>query len=639
MSARAPPPAAKPRPYRNFLTPFLHRQYMSATVLSLGACYVAAICIGSYSGLIGTFLPIFRTLILIISVHAVYVIRVSQWHVGTRTTNSKVETFWQYAFQPATLNTIFWYSVSAFLFIETYMWSQPTESKFGFIDQGKTYERPRMNERPIYLRAMFLILGIFQAGFHLYHDYDRIQLPRTKFGVSTAVAQPAYKQLFQNSKVKMVNGILTRVVFLLVGGNMIYMMFRTYIVWNWVYWLMRGWYTFLPKTGKPTYWPGFGLAVTVLWEGFVLCALWEFANQAFTTFISQEPLKNGNPITNDSKDPNGSLLIGLKAKKDLPKNMAFWELAIISQRFEARRATLFSELEGSTWKQVLELCLGEITAIKARIEALKPSLPASDAELLQQKLELDRSALPRISDTPLKDDPIFGKAPEPQGEVAHGVKYIADFAKRQGQQPYYKGGSPVKRVLALTESKKLQVQQTPFARKHTLSFLEREVGIPFRQTFARRATAVITGTPYSRINIIANAVTAVSQLVAHSLKEDVCGTVKDDIARIVRTIAGVILAVDTYLANYKPHWTDVWFTMQNSIERNRFMGEVRETREVLKAGLKGVVEAFNEYLPNMGLSEKEIREVKELVDGKKDGEVEMGGERRHQRPEMHQGRR
>lgn len=46
-----------------------------------------------------------------------------------------------------------------------------------------------------------------------------------------------------------------------------------------------------------------------------LLFVWTVANVAFTIFLVKEPLKNGKPLTSESKDPNGSLLNGLKSKK------------------------------------------------------------------------------------------------------------------------------------------------------------------------------------------------------------------------------------------------------------------------------------------------------------------------------------
>jgi nucleoporin NDC1 len=49
--------------------------------------------------------------------------------------------------------------------------------------------------------------------------------------------------------------------------------------------------------------------------GFLLIMLWEVGNTAFSAYVAQPPLKNDRPITYESKDPNGSLLTGLKGKK------------------------------------------------------------------------------------------------------------------------------------------------------------------------------------------------------------------------------------------------------------------------------------------------------------------------------------
>lgn len=43
--------------------------------------------------------------------------------------------------------------------------------------------------------------------------------------------------------------------------------------------------------------------------------VWSSGNTAFSVFMVREPLKDGNPLTSESKDPNGSLLNGLKSKK------------------------------------------------------------------------------------------------------------------------------------------------------------------------------------------------------------------------------------------------------------------------------------------------------------------------------------
>jgi nucleoporin NDC1 len=63
---------------------------------------------------------------------------------------------------------------------------------------------------------------------------------------------------------------------------------------------------------SPFHWT---LLIRTWWGGAMLIMIWEVANAAFTLYVAQEPLKNERPLTYESRDPNGSLLTGLKGKK------------------------------------------------------------------------------------------------------------------------------------------------------------------------------------------------------------------------------------------------------------------------------------------------------------------------------------
>jgi nucleoporin NDC1 len=52
-----------------------------------------------------------------------------------------------------------------------------------------------------------------------------------------------------------------------------------------------------------------------VWSSILLSFIWLAGNTAFSIFLVKEPIKNGRPLSSDSKDPNGSLLNGLKSKK------------------------------------------------------------------------------------------------------------------------------------------------------------------------------------------------------------------------------------------------------------------------------------------------------------------------------------
>lgn len=137
MSTPQSPPA---RPYRDFLTPFLHRRFTSAALLTLGVCYVEAVLMGQWD-LFWSWFPFgkagLRTLMLFISILAVYILRVAQLHIGARTTVSPLQTFRQQVFSFNTAQTLAWYSFSAWFFCEVYIWSAGVDAKLAMVDPGK----------------------------------------------------------------------------------------------------------------------------------------------------------------------------------------------------------------------------------------------------------------------------------------------------------------------------------------------------------------------------------------------------------------------------------------------------------------------------------------------------------------------
>src|SRR5690606_28208830 len=73
----------------------------------------------------------------------------------------------------------------------------------------------------------------------------------------------------------------------------------------------------LPKTTalpsvSPFHW---SVLARTLYGGVLLVLLWEIGNRVFSTYVAEGPLKNDRPITYESKDPNGSLLTGLRGKR------------------------------------------------------------------------------------------------------------------------------------------------------------------------------------------------------------------------------------------------------------------------------------------------------------------------------------
>jgi nucleoporin NDC1 len=102
----------------------------------------------------------------------------------------------------------------------------------------------------------------------------------------------------------------------LLVGTIFYFIGPRSLIWDYYYSFNR-YFISLSKTSRPTgLAPFMPLVFGFAAEGTLLVLLWQFVNRAFDLYIAQEPLKNDQPITADSKDPNGTLLNGLKSKKD-----------------------------------------------------------------------------------------------------------------------------------------------------------------------------------------------------------------------------------------------------------------------------------------------------------------------------------
>ena len=207
-----------------------------------------------------------------------------------------------------------WYTLSAWWFSEVYVWSAPGEARLWWVDYGRPYERARLNERPIYLRTMFLCLAITQSFFHLCWDYDRVPL--------VAKSPKSFHQpllWIKGMGPKILHNAISRTVFCGLTGSLLYLLFVRHLAWNLTFSLVSNFYT-LQKSQRP---PVIGGLVDMvgrfLVEGFFLELLWEFCNAIFADHVADEPLKRYQPLTNDSSDPNGSLLQGLRGKKEVPR--------------------------------------------------------------------------------------------------------------------------------------------------------------------------------------------------------------------------------------------------------------------------------------------------------------------------------
>lgn len=342
-------PVLRARPYKDFLTPLLHRRFARATASLALLCYVESVFIGEWNScrfpnlqcvksvfsnnrvVFWSWFPLgrpgLRAGLLFIPAFMIFILRVGQLHVGLRTSFSAWQTFKTFPkFQ--VLHTFGWYLLSAYIFSEVYIWSASKDADLGRIKFMHKTDRPILNEKPIYVTSYLLILAFVQASCHLYYDYDRIDTQGTKNGEGASSTQdshvtvPAFDRLTSDLG-SMVVASGKRVGIVALVAPFVYSIpfgVHPYSIRNLAWSFTRSWakifYT-LPKSTAPPSIRPFHHAVLgrTLTSGFMLVMLWELGNIAFSAYVAQEPLKNERPITYESRDPNGSLLTGLKGKK------------------------------------------------------------------------------------------------------------------------------------------------------------------------------------------------------------------------------------------------------------------------------------------------------------------------------------
>ncbi|KAJ5907832.1 hypothetical protein N7495_000514 [Penicillium taxi] len=645
--------AAQPRPYRRILTSALHRRFVHASALALLVCYAIAIAIGEKSSFFWSWFPIgscgIRATLLFVSALAVFVLRVGQLHLGSRTTKSSFHTL-KYIFPLNIAQTFGWYYFSAWWFTEIYLWSSAKDAHLEFVKRGRTHERATLNERPIYLHTFHILLASVQAVVHLYYDYDSIRVPVAnralrKDDERTHRVPPTSKHIKSALPGIVISG-LTRTVVVAGAAPFIYRVFLRQTAWSWSLHLAKLFWNFPRSAAEPDSFlpPGFLLLVfRSLFSGALLVLLWQTTNLFFSIFIGKEPLKRGQPLTTGAKDPNGSLLTGLKAKKPILKSFALWELGLISQRLPDRRKAIFNEIDregGSTWSQTLEYLTDVVKGITTRIEASTAPAPGTKPAAQAGTAQPVLSTLPRLTEAP-KNDNVFAASPKANTRQEKFEQAFSSTAKSYGQssdwtptarararQAFDRASSamltPERKQKLLSSSEELRLLAgSPSAtfkpgNVHPVlaKVLRSPVGQFVQQKYAQHASSVILGSPDSSLSAIVDAVDALTRLLIASLAEDQYGKVQADVPSVVRLFTHTIVTIDAFVhqGGLAVHWTDVDFPSKPEEQaKARQIPDVELVLDTLKSGLMDLLKAFKPYLRDIGLEGKDLRLAKEAA--------------------------
>ena len=250
--------------------------------------------------------------------------------------------------------------------------------------------------------------------------------------------------------------------------------------------------------------------------------------------------------------------------------------------------------------------------------------PPAPASVVPTPQSAGLEPLPRIS-TPLRQENIFSRPPAPSTSLERIESDIGSLAKSYGQSPTpgtlkLPSLSPQAKSALSVGSDKLLA--SPSAQKlltaassetvapnglrgllndYLMLFLTSRFGEPFRETFGRRAHAVVLGTPYSALYSTLCSIKSLAALAVASLDEDPFGRVSKDVPTLIRIYTESIQTIEAFVRNLPPHWTDVEFR-----ESDRNVEDVDTVVTCMKLGLEDMLDAFVKYASELGLEPTEV---------------------------------
>ncbi|KAI1816614.1 nucleoporin protein Ndc1-Nup [Poronia punctata] len=613
-------PSARRAPYKDFLQPALQRRFAGTAAILLGLAYSESVILSNLESYFWLWFPLgpsgLRALAIFICVLPIIILRIAHAHMGIRTSRSPFDTLVRSLFEFSTFETILTYVGSSWLFSQIYLHSATENAGIHWINHiaGRT----RLNEQALFYTVNLVFVGFVQGILHLTLDQNGLLLGSVK-------PRPEGESDSSNTQDQWHMKISERLPLLLVRSGMqaITVGIANYVLvyhfirdsaWSWAMWFFRLRYSDLPKYNLP---PGTApWSVWMLWQSmwasFLLCLLWNFADIVFRAQLAREPLKNGQPLTSESKDPNGSLVNGLRSKKPRIASFAMWELAFIARDYTARRQTIFEDIDrpdGPIWSQISVLCLDTIRKLEQRVDDYGASpAPPSEAAALTAPAQPHE----RISQ-PLKSGDVL--APRRTAKSSLVKASVANLITSPGKTPVEALGPELKRGAQHLVDKVMTPQQLEAVQPGALgSLLQtaslRVLGWPligpfFRQNFGRLLSEAVLGSPYAEASLYANAAYALSQLAVCSLNEDIYGNVQRDVPAIIRTFTAVIKKIEKFRDSFPAHWTDV--------AQDRQCAEVTELLTALKDGLAAVIKGFGPYSSDLRLSRMDMRLAQEAV--------------------------
>ncbi|RWA09658.1 hypothetical protein EKO27_g5454 [Xylaria grammica] len=643
-------PVARRAPYKDFLQPALQRRFAGTAGIILLLAYVESLTLSRWNSLIWPWFPLglpgLRALAIFLSVLPLIILRIAHSHMGIRTSDSVFETLWKTAFRFSTLETILTYIISAFLFSQIYLKSTPEDAGLRWIAYASN--RTRLNEHALFYTVNLLVLGLVQSVIHMVVDMNRLILGVVEDkpadgdgdGNERNAATPSDTETWaakigEWTPILMVRCGVLAITVAMANYIFIYHFVRM-VAWRSSLWFLRPFYELpkanLPSSGAP--WSVWMLGRSI-WASFLLSLLWYFGEVAFRVQQTREPLKRGQPLSSESRDPNGSLLNGLQSKKPRISAFAMWELAFIARDYTTRRQSIFEDIDrrdGPMWSQIYGVCLGTVQSIERRIDeygkAPTPTTVTEPAVAPTQPCE-------RTSQTVTANDV---SAPRPVNKGALLADTVSKLVTSPGRTPVEDWSPVVKKRVGQVADRILTQEQREALRIEVLrqqagALVVRALALPiigplFQQTFGRRFAKAVLGAPYAESSVYINAAYALSRLAAHSLVEDKYGNVQRDVPAIIRTFTAVINRLEAFRDGFPAHWTD--------LSLSRRCQEVSEVLVALKDGLNVLLTEFGPYSGDLRLSRADMRLAREAAVIAADERQPEVQQRRRQRRQQQQ---
>ncbi|RMZ76213.1 hypothetical protein DV738_g5036, partial [Chaetothyriales sp. CBS 135597] len=587
---------AKPRPYRRFLTSALHSRFLYSLSVGLLLSQGLAVILGPKNDLFWSWFPLgpagFRALLFFITIIVITFLQISTLRIDTPTPSSPVAGFFSTALSFTTASTITLYALSGYWFSAVYTFYSPS---MRWITKGGPQTPDRLNERPIYVTCFCVLLGVAHAFRHLYYQHSTLRIPVTPAPTPDVKDQRTHPVADLSTQFKQqAQSIVRRNVVIsgavAVVGPFIYTAFLRQSAWRVQLSFAKLFFNIPRSNARPT---GFPPLVGMLPRTFLLAMLlgltWEISCFLFLAYMATPPSNKGKPLSDFSKDANGTLLTGLRAKRDLVKTFAFWELATIAESQTERRKAIFADIDrptGPIWASMLDEALKVIKGIDERIEG------AAGVKSLQSTNQVPLKSLPKLLPPPDKTNVVA----RPKAGVSRRAK-IAGFLNNEAisiGSSSHPMESPLRNVGRAVE-RAGHGQASPIERVITAA-RDSAVGWFFIATNAAAVKGKVLGAPAGNAALIVDAIDSTTRILVASMQDDRYGKAIRGVPLAVKQFTKSITLIDELLKTTPPNDGD------NT--------EVEIIYGRLKAGLTELLSAFQQFLFDTGLSVAELNDAK-----------------------------